>query len=1143
MAEYKGFRLEQEGGSVRVWAESDAAKDALRAEMGGRLPPGGYFGSLPGTVDDVKEMVDDTLAEVAKESAPPPVAETRARRREREKREAKDTPERDEKGQFVSSIAEEAEKKPKPARAPRAKRVTKKQRTYLEKLAKRSGLQSWEAAMAAKHGMTLREARRKGTQEQAHETIQWILEGGHRQIPNLEFEPDEVTLAELNAAWDARPDPAKLRDLARTSKRVVAPDASSPRGRAQLEEWLENPAALDVRGIDDHDTGVDMLAGEGAVQLVEKRVEVEVPVEVVKEVEVVREIPVEVPVMRDFVRGDAPKGVGGETTAFSISDPRDQYAMRWRLLDMKDVIASHTTMFEENPRYDQELQPRDRGKVMAKNIVRKNASRMAPDLLLRDTGALDVGPPIVGPDFMVESGNGRFIAMQIASEENPDIWARYQKSLRDRAASYGFDETDFEGLANPVLVRERTANVNRLDFVAEANHAPIQEMGIVETARADSKRLPLSTLGELQQVEGSLADALRAQANAPIVASVMQLVPLNDQTKLIDEDLKLSPLGIERVKSTLFYATFPGESGDRLTEAFFGTDDEVALNMKKGLENSLPTLGVLRAKTQAGTTHPELDISEDLAVAVDHYLRVKNQGMSVDWYLRQPSFGGVGASGLTDSQKELMKAVEAYKGTPGRMADFIRAYGQWAIALPDPKQAGFFGGGEQVDWNARKKQELLRAFSETRPERAEESFYDVDAITALSEHVDPTAPLVAQIPTGPQYPELVSFRRGQREYRVNLLTGEVTETRLRLPEQRSERESFTTIRHTQIEPPRREVDIGEGGVVVIEDGAITEIREPVRAGASMLAPEEPLAPPTPITPEPEMAPMEAQEPIALEPETPPEIGLLSLRLGERTPSETKPDPKEYLDTREPLPAFTALEARRIPNQYMSEHLVAWKHLVHERAAEKAKADALAAGVEPRLAEKIASHMGREAWVPFQNVETELYNESKLRSERGRENAARKGLVVKLYGGELDDLPAYNTEIFDDAVRKAKDFQAKEMPEQTAPRGRGGLVVDIGGGIRQDTPEIVEFALEGKRHRVNLRTGASDVVGSAPSGESPSDSYRVVRRSADGAPRKRKVVVNGSEVAFRNGEIAEIKSIAERTRSRRAPVMRERAIAG
>lgn len=81
------------------------------------------------------------------------------------------------------------------------------------------------------------------------------------------------------------------------------------------------------------------------------------------------------------------------------------------VLEVEEVITSHLISGAVNANYPQELQPRDRTRESSQAWVYKTANAIDPENLGR-SGRADLGAPILGDDLVVESGNGRSIALK-----------------------------------------------------------------------------------------------------------------------------------------------------------------------------------------------------------------------------------------------------------------------------------------------------------------------------------------------------------------------------------------------------------------------------------------------------------------------------------------------------------------------------------------------------------------------------------------------------------------------------------------------------------------------------------------------------------------------------------------------------------
>jgi len=163
----------------------------------------------------------------------------------------------------------------------------------------------------------------------------------------------------------------------------------------------------------------------------------------------------------------------------------DDVSLAYAIVDASELVVSNFLDGTINPDYPQELQPRDRTSLESKLQVNRIAADLNPESL-SDSETSASGAPIVGPDLVVESGNGRVMGIQraYASEQADD----YADWVIARAGDYGLDDDAIAGLDSPVLVRVRTSDVDRAKFASDSNTrtaVPDKEQ-ILEKAMSDT---------------------------------------------------------------------------------------------------------------------------------------------------------------------------------------------------------------------------------------------------------------------------------------------------------------------------------------------------------------------------------------------------------------------------------------------------------------------------------------------------------------------------------------------------------------------------------------------------------------------------------------------------------------------------------
>lgn len=111
------------------------------------------------------------------------------------------------------------------------------------------------------------------------------------------------------------------------------------------------------------------------------------------------------------------------------------------------------------------------------------------------------GAPIVGPDSMVESGNGRTLVLGRMHQKGGEKLKLYKDGLKEWAPHYGLDPSKIDGMQKPILVRRRITDLERderLIFTRQSNTDEVARMQLDEIAISDSSMMDESLLRFLQ---------------------------------------------------------------------------------------------------------------------------------------------------------------------------------------------------------------------------------------------------------------------------------------------------------------------------------------------------------------------------------------------------------------------------------------------------------------------------------------------------------------------------------------------------------------------------------------------------------------------------------------------------------------------
>jgi hypothetical protein len=350
-------------------------------------------------------------------------------------------------------------------------------------------------------------------------------------------------------------------------------------------------------------------------------------------------------------------------------------------------VVSHTQDFTANPAFPAELQPRDRGRAASEAQVTRMAGDLNPERL--GAGGVGEGAPIIGPDGVVESGNGRTLAVQRAHQAG----GRKSQEYKDWLAAQGYDTT---GMQQPMLVRRRTSEMSpeeRLQFVNEANSGPGLKLSAVEQAAADAGRV---TDDVLDLYRGG---ALDGPENRDLARAFVGRMGGGEVGGLAAKDGTLSIEGARRMASAMLSKAFGGDSAvvSRLLE----TGDDGIKALGKALTDAAPGIAKLKAAISRGEVSADFDPTKPLLDAVRVVEQARKAGMSVsDVLVQQDAFNP-----LHPMTEQFLKA--AYGDTLKRAS-----YGKASEALKTyldeaGRQTGgdMFGGGPSAGdvWGAARR--------------------------------------------------------------------------------------------------------------------------------------------------------------------------------------------------------------------------------------------------------------------------------------------------------------------------------------------------------------------------------------------------------------------------------------------------------
>jgi len=401
---------------------------------------------------------------------------------------------------------------------------------------------------------------------------------------------------------------------------------------------------------------------------------------------------------------ETPRQAATPNRTFAFVDD-ERIPMRFKVVSLDDLIASHTEDFQPNQAYPSELQPRAREATGYREQVMRIAANLDERALI-DTHYLDTGPAIVTPENIVVNGNGRTMAMRIARRDYAEVWAKYQDELRNHLKDYGLSEEDLTGIKDPVLVRVVEDDQNLATLSQRAQAGQSAGLSDIEQAAVDAQAIDVKRMANLMIGNNeSLADALRDEANAEIVTAWLRKLPESDQPKLIDNNRKLNAAGMKRLVNAMFELVFPGEAGTRMNDIFVNTKATGLANLRDGIYDALGELARMESMIKAGIRSADLAIGEDIIKAVDVLERLRSQGKTVGEYLQQQTMID---RELNPFQEQLLRFISDNASKRSMIADVLKGYARSVIeSEAAPEQGALFAGaapskGEILDQVAQK---------------------------------------------------------------------------------------------------------------------------------------------------------------------------------------------------------------------------------------------------------------------------------------------------------------------------------------------------------------------------------------------------------------------------------------------------------
>ena len=415
-------------------------------------------------------------------------------------------------------------------------------------------------------------------------------------------------------------------------------------------------------------------------------------------------------------RGDYPAG----NTARVRTIKGTEADIRYRIVDADSLTVSTNETGVPNPEYPQELQPRQRNREASIEQVIKMSGSIDPELLGENRLASD-GAPIIGNDNVVESGNGRVMALRraykLGTAENYRSW------LKDNASRFGINPDEIDTIRKPVLVRERISDVDRVKFTQEANESSTARMSMTETAMNDASKITPEMLSSYDPDKP-------LQGNHAFIQSFSRIIPGSERGDFIQQNGAISKSGLTRMRNALMAKAY-NDTGilNRLNEIY---DDDI-----KNVSNALIQAAPRIAAFENGGYSPEISIRGDIIQAVRTLARLKEDGEGVSDFLGQGKM--FRDADISDEAKMLLQFFDRNKRSAKRIAKGLSYYAE--SAANEAKQ----GQNLLFEDSARDKATILREAIRVAEAREDETYSQKNTAQDIDNGADVITGLLGKV--------------------------------------------------------------------------------------------------------------------------------------------------------------------------------------------------------------------------------------------------------------------------------------------------------------------------------------------------------------------------------------------------------------
>lgn len=327
-----------------------------------------------------------------------------------------------------------------------------------------------------------------------------------------------------------------------------------------------------------------------------------------------------------------------------------------------------------------DLQPRDReGRVASTRQIDSIKANFDPTQVIEGPYA-ERGAPIVGPDDIVESGNGRTEAMRQLFAEA----ARGDAGAQAKVDAYyaALKAAGYDAKVGEILVRRRQGDVTpeqRRQLVNDMNAPTGMGRSEPELARSDAHLITTDML-----------DRYSAANPTEFARELIGKLPANEHNTLMTGTGQLSGTGQRRVRNAVLARAY---EDDAILHNYVDSPNPDMKGFGNALEAASPAWARMRDAVKAGDILPGMDVTTDLVRAMDVARTARTKGIDAEHALAQAQSDIFNP--LSPAGAEIMRALY----NPGmkrlmagdKVAQVLQDYARLAM---EQKVNDLFGGSK-----------------------------------------------------------------------------------------------------------------------------------------------------------------------------------------------------------------------------------------------------------------------------------------------------------------------------------------------------------------------------------------------------------------------------------------------------------------